>query len=34
MRTNAALLGALDETEYLRLDSMEADDTLTIASKN
>ena len=33
MRTNAALLGALDETEYLRLDSMEADDTLTIASK-
>lgn len=33
MRTNATLLSALEETEYLRLDSMEADDTLTIASQ-
>lgn len=33
MRTIAALLSALEETEYLRLDSMEADDTLTVAAR-
>lgn len=32
MRTNAALLGALEETEYLRLEAMQPDDTLTIAA--
>ncbi|MCB0209916.1 MAG: tetratricopeptide repeat protein [Anaerolineae bacterium] len=32
MRTNAILLGALEETEYVRLEAMQADDTLTIAA--
>ena len=33
MRTDATLLAALEETEYLRLDSLSPDETLTLATR-